>query len=138
MTVLLVILKNHTDASFLDGIRTLVRTPRNTEVSLLGTGHYSHYVLVLAVENFSSEYLAYKYDTDIIKLIINIDGAKMEESSEKNLWIAISDIISKKFKIVGIYHGVRKPTALNEFLKPLVAEIISLVNNGFEIEGKKF
>ena len=53
-----------------------------------------------------------------IYLKINIDGAPLGKSSEKNLWpILVSDKFVKDVYIIGIYCGESKPVDANEFLE---------------------
>ncbi|KAL1516234.1 hypothetical protein ABEB36_000153 [Hypothenemus hampei] len=73
---------------------------------------------------------------DNILLSLNIDGLPISKSSSKCFWpILISDSILKAVQIIGVYCGSKKPTSANEFIKPFVDEIKSVVSNGFSYEG---
>lgn len=78
-----------------------------------------------------------------IKLSFNIDGLPLAKSSKTQFWpILLSfinlPIFSRKIFPVGIYHSFKsKPGDVNEFLKPFINELNTILNFGIQIENKQ-
>ena len=105
--------------------RTLLKTPRSTKVDCIGGGQYIHFGIKLCLEKIIYKRVSNGIADKNIGLIINIDGAPLGESSEKNLWpILCSDRIIKDVFIIGVYAGESKPTDANEFLNAFVEDSI--------------
>ena len=115
---------------------TLLRTPKNVEVISIAGGEYCHFGLEKCVEKMIKKRLLNKnYDTNI-NLKINIDGAPVGKSSEKNLWpILCSEQSDKDVYIIGVYCGQFKPTDANKFLEMFTEESIVIINNGIVFEN---
>ncbi|KAJ8677343.1 hypothetical protein QAD02_013130 [Eretmocerus hayati] len=71
--------------------------------------------------------------------MIGIDGAPLGKSTERTVWpVLCSSKGSNDVHIVGIFLGNSKPADANEFLQPMVDELIELVNNGIQTNGKEY
>lgn len=134
---LLVILRNHTEFTLPKDSRTLLGTPRRTEVVCMGSGKYCHFGVERIVHNIIKERTAAQ-DLDLTKvdLLINIDGLPLSKSSTASLWpILASDTLSKTVYIIGAYFGKQKPEDANVYLREFVEELSSLVTRGCIING---
>lgn len=136
---LLAILNKHTNTKFPKDPRTLLKTPRCTEIHEMDSGKYCHYGLENAVVSFLLDIEAHKYEIRRLEIIVNIDGAPLGKFSENGLWIiSCSETILKNVEVVGIYHGPEKPKDCNTLLKMFHNEINQLIENGIEYNGKKY
>ncbi|KAJ8685185.1 hypothetical protein QAD02_020978 [Eretmocerus hayati] len=116
--------------------RTLLKTKSNTPVEELAGGYYCHFGFAQCIQKIIRERKARGITNYRIEALINIDGAPLGASSEKNLWpILCSDRLVEDVFIIGVYAGESKPTDSNEFLKRFVDEAVDLINNGFHIDG---
>ncbi|XP_032686338.1 uncharacterized protein LOC116851228 isoform X2 [Odontomachus brunneus] len=118
---LLSILRNNTNTSFPADARTLLETPRSTEIFVVAGGEYYHYGLKNVIINIIKNRIYSKHNGTLIKLLISTDGATLGTSSGKNIWpILCSDTDSRDVHIIGIYYGERKPNNANDFLQILI------------------
>ncbi|KAL7286214.1 hypothetical protein TKK_0019510 [Trichogramma kaykai] len=133
-------LRKNTDVPFPKDSRTLLHTPRFTNIIKIDNGLYCHYGLKRAVLSFI--YKINKWKKIIyhhLKLIVNIDGAPLAKNSEKGLWIiSVSEEMLKIVESVGIYHGPNKPSNSNDLIKAFVDEMKDIVEKGIIIEDKKY
>lgn len=133
------ILIEHTDAPFPKDARTLLKTPRSTEVHNMSNGQYCHYGLKQALSVFILDMIKKHINVDSVELLVNIDGAPLAKSSEKGLWIiSCSETVLNDVELVGIYHGEDKPSDSNELLQMFVDELKTLVNDGFQFNDKLY
>ncbi|XP_077512760.1 uncharacterized protein LOC144123921 [Amblyomma americanum] len=123
----------------MDG-RTLLRTPRKPQeqcpVTPLAPGHYCHFGLadgllrlLRPVENPPA----------LIPLSFNIDGLPLSKSSKMQLWpiqCLAHDCGDETPFLVGAFAGKSKPDSSNEFLRPFVSELRTLVSEGLIFNGK--
>lgn len=113
--------------------RTLLKTPRSTNVMKLGSGSYCHFGLNNALKKIVAERAKKKINSDNVNLLINIDGLPLSRSSTAALWpILVSDMEIDRVFIVGAYYGTQKPQSSDEYLKLFVEEMIEVVTNDFE------
>lgn len=123
---LLVFLKNNTFEFLPIDSRTLLQTPRFKSIEKLEPGEYVHIGLKYGLDN-----LLQKYSGDIpneICLNFNIDGIPLSKSSSSCFWPILSKTnISKKIIVVGVYHGYGQPSNFNNFLRPFVDELKSIM-----------
>lgn len=134
LTALLVLILQFTKFVLPRDARTLLKTPRNTEIKILSDGgEYHHLGLKRAVDLILNN-----SDKNSVDLIINIDGLPLSNSSTKSLWpIMCSDFHSKDVYLVAAYHGEHHPSDSNEFLAEFTNEMSSMINTGVMREGKK-
>lgn len=116
-----------------------MKTPRNTNISLMGSGQYFHYGLKNVCKLIADSFVILNIDSLQINLQINIDGLLLSRSSNARFWpILCSDIVTDKVYLVGAYFGNTKPKHSNEFFQQFVNDAIEIINNGFEYNKKKF
>lgn len=124
-----------TDCSFnipLDP-RTLVHTPRSTNIEICAGGQYYHFGLKEGILSIISSVSQHIKD---IKISVNIDGLPLFKSSQRQFWPILGSISeSKKIFIIGLYYGTQKPTNSNEFLAKFVDEAKILHEEGIIINN---
>ena len=119
--------------------RTLLKTPRNTQINLIKGGQYCHFGLSNCLEKIIEKRLFLDINTRNIDLIVNTDGVPLGSSSEKNLWpILCSESLFNDVYIIGVYCGQSKPKDANEFLSPFVLEAKEFVENGIYIDDIQY
>uniref|UniRef100_A0A8D8X8P8 Transposase domain-containing protein n=1 Tax=Cacopsylla melanoneura TaxID=428564 RepID=A0A8D8X8P8_9HEMI len=115
--------------------RTLLHTPRSTNVEEMGSGQYVHFGMKEAlIKLFTSNMPMQEY----VGLSVNIDGLPPFKSSNKALWpILISVSGCPTVSIVGVYYGSVKPD-VNLFLTRFVEEFNVTHNTGVEFKNRMF
>ncbi|EFN86411.1 hypothetical protein EAI_04519, partial [Harpegnathos saltator] len=78
---LLQILQEHTSCNFFKDARTLLKTPRQTEIVKICGGEYFYWGFSDILRN-----MCLKYDNKQIQLILNIDGLPLAKSSNASIW----------------------------------------------------
>ncbi|XP_077256605.1 uncharacterized protein LOC143894311 [Temnothorax americanus] len=139
LAALLFILRKYTQYLFPKDPRTLLKTPRHTEVVEIGSGQYCHFGLQNALKKMLDKYIKVLGRMTVsLDIFINIDGLPISKSSNSALWpILCSDTVLKSVFIVGAYYGQTKPQCNNDFLRHFVDEAISLSNTGLFYNGIK-
>lgn len=117
--------------------RSLLKTPRTVEIVQIGEKQqYWHYGLKLSLEN-----LFCKIEKSIkISLNFNMDGLPIYSSSKDELWLILFNITefpNVKPMVIGIYHGVSKASSLENYLRPMVDELKSIMENVVIVSGHK-
>jgi len=83
-----------------------------------------------------------EFTENTIRLLFNIDGLSLYNSSSQQFWPNLGLIVYDKFDsnpfIVAVYSGNSKPKNVNDFLKDFVQEVSFLVKNGLNIRQKMF
>lgn len=136
---LLSILKKHSCHSDLPSDpRTLLNTPRGTVLRNINFGQYWHYGLKKGLTNFLNN--KRQIQSNIIELMINVDGLPISKSSGSQFWPILGSVIGfNEVFIIGIYHSYsKKPENSHEFLEYFVDEAKELVNNGFMINDVNY
>ncbi|EZA60110.1 hypothetical protein X777_15268, partial [Ooceraea biroi] len=124
-------------------VRVLVATPRNASVNIkdVGNGRYVHFGLTSALEQ-SIEIYSQFIKTNEIKININIDGLPISKSSTSQFWPIMASIenigIYTEPFVIGVYHGMCKPSDANEFLTSFVNEFMFLSENDIIVCNKKY
>lgn len=128
---LLKILNQHTSYNIPLDTRTLLQTPRQTNILKVCEGEYFHFGLHDIIKK-----MLLKNNDKCFNLIINIDGLPLAKSSQASVWtILCSNTINKTVYLVSAYFGYKKPSNSNVFLQPLVNDLIDLINNGYIYNG---
>lgn len=130
---LLKILQKYTSCNFPSQMRTLLQTPRQTDIMRVCGEEYYHWSfdnvirkMILKCDNIKS-----------IDLLINIDGLPLRKSSHATLWpILCSNITDNTVYLVGTYFGYEKPRDYNVFLECLVNDLTRLINEGYRENDK--
>lgn len=114
--------------------RTLLKTPRSTVTYDIAGGQYHHFGLNSCIEKIIECQQQKGIVNHAIELLINVDGAPVGKSSDKDLWpILCSDKIVKKVYIV-----VSKPADADEFLQHFVHEAVEYVTTGFTVNDQRY
>lgn len=122
-------------------VRTLMKTPKIHEIKNISGGSYVH----LGVENILMPILI-KYNVplylpdNVLKVGLNIDGFRFSKSSKSQYWpilIAILNIkeLSNNVVPIGIFHGLKKPKCVEEFLNPFITDILGVMSRGLVVNG---
>lgn len=124
-------------------VRTLMNTPKTTEITNMTNGSYIHLGLQNMLLPFLEKNNANIYITNnIIKVGVNIDGLPISKSSKSQLWPILISILNFKELSdnvipIGIFHGDEKPNSIEEFLNPFINDILELLKNGLNVNGTK-
>lgn len=139
LSALLRVLKTDSHNSYLPiDPRTLLQTPRYTEIREMAPGSYWHYGLRRSLIDFieHNSIMFVKYE-NTISLSINVDGLPLAKSSTSVLWPILGCLIDYSIVfLIGAYHGNCKPNDAAVFLNDFVIEAIDIVRNGLIYNGK--
>ncbi|XP_071635929.1 uncharacterized protein [Temnothorax longispinosus] len=117
---------------FPSAIRTILGTPKSTQIKIVPPGEYYHKGLVNELVRVLS-----KHNIENVNLTLNIDGLPLFKSSGQQLWPILISVAGIPGEImVGAYCGEKKPNDINLFLEEFVNEMSYLINNGLEINNK--
>lgn len=129
------VLRKHTDAPFPQDARTLLKTPRTTDVTSMSGGQYYHRGIKTAVTEFYSNYRKNNLDVNAIEIVAMIDGADLAKSSENSLWLILcAETLLDDVALVGAYYGEGKPESSDKFLHPFIEELKHLIQYGLVID----
>lgn len=136
---LLKILKPHFTNLPVDA-RTLLHTCRDVKTISVHPGQYCHFGIRQCIENLLFKQPSLIKNLQTIKLCINIDGLPLSKSSSSQFYPILCRIFEGRSEVdmIGLYHGNEKPQDVNIFLNEFVTDVVDLVNNGIETNGKTF
>ncbi|XP_046386311.1 uncharacterized protein LOC124165677 isoform X1 [Ischnura elegans] len=116
--------------------RTLLKTPRHTEVRKMGCGVYAHLGLrCLLLDILQNNYKI----VDSISLQINVDGLPISKSSGSQLWPILIAIVELPEIIpfpVGVYHGKEKPESCDDFMGNFIDELCLTLDEGINVGSR--
>ncbi|XP_029680869.1 uncharacterized protein LOC115246291, partial [Formica exsecta] len=134
VTALLSILRNHGFDNLPKNSKTMLETPKYTNVRRVTPGEYFHNGLRSGIMQFLQKS---QDDVDSVSVQISIDGLPISKSSTNQLWPILGSVrpnLSDIF-IIGCYYGSKKPYDCNEFLRDFVDEA-KILAEGLEYKGK--
>lgn len=134
MNDLLLIINKFEPGTVPKDVRTLLQSARSIKIQKMGNGEYWHHGLRNNLENHFQN-LSENTSLDID---VNIDGLPTCKSSKVEFWpilIKINKMPSLPVLIVGIYCGNGKPSDVNEFLTPFVAETLDIIHEPIKINN---
>ncbi|CAG7716895.1 unnamed protein product [Allacma fusca] len=110
--------------------RTLLKTPKSSNLDIVTPGQYAHFGLETALRRCLQ---AAERVPDEISIQIGIDGLPIQKSTNAQLWPILVYVSSLKscVETVGIYFGKSKPDTANTFLQKLVEELQRILKYGF-------
>jgi len=117
--------------------RTLLNTPRSTEIRRVEPGFYSN----LGIEQGILEYLKNNPNiaNNAIEILFNIDGLPVTKSGSSELWPILGLIYKTNHVfLIGLYHGNKKPCDTFAFLENFVVEASNLTHSGITYLGKTY
>ena len=92
-------MRDHSKVPLPKSARTLLKTPRTTNVIDMDSGQYCHYGVKSTIETFIVQLLL--LSVDCISLLCNVDGDPLGKSSERELWIiVISEAVLKTVELL--------------------------------------
>lgn len=116
--------------------RTLLRNKVRTDlISLkLENGEMIYYGL----ENVLKQELVKGDYPENVSLTINLDGIPIAKSTNAQFWPVLGKLdCSNEPFLIGLFYGNGKPTPLDEYLEPLVNDLLLLKGNSkIDIDGK--
>jgi len=137
INALLLILRNHGFSYLPKSCKTLLKTPKCTNVRRVAPGEYFHNGLRSGIMTFLQKSQD-DIDLQLISVQISIDGLPISKSSNSQLWPILGSVrpnLCDVF-IIGCYFGPKKPYDCNEFLRDFVDKAKILVTEGLEYRGK--
>lgn len=138
VTSLLSILQKYHPTLPLD-CRTLLATPTRIVIKQLVSGEYCHFSIKESLEQFVISHV--KFNDNVIKLSINIDGLPLFHSSSDQFWPILGYIIncvnSNPF-VIGIFYGKSKPSPLNLFFEDFISDMKCLLEKGIVVMNKRY
>lgn len=117
--------------------RTLLCTPRKSDVIDVQPGEYCHFGITHAIFEIISNDLRRRENCKLqgVHIAISIDGLPLSKSSLSTFWpILGSLLLNGPVFIIGVYHGNCKPKSNALFLKHFVNEALFLYEHGIEID----
>lgn len=106
--------------------RTLVKTPlASNNIIDMSPGAYIHLGIEKGIFHKIHQSVVEK-KLDFLPLTVNIDGLPLNKSSNSQFWPILMSIDITEFAepfIVGIYHGMKKPESLTNFLDAFAKNI---------------
>jgi hypothetical protein len=113
--------------------RTLLKTPRKTEIRKFGGTEYIHFSLLRTFESICKDFPQSRE----LEASFFVDGvAFFSDCCKKSFWVILC-LFNGQIYPVGISNGSKQPTSFNELLLDLVNDI-KILSNGFWVENKFF
>lgn len=118
--------------------RTLLRTPIKPVPKNITPGNYVHLGVRQALTQLMSQAGTVLSQNLLLQLFV--DGLLISKSTKDEAWIIMLNVrkASKHRlipKVVGVHYDKKKPDDFNEFLWPLVTELLELLEDGFVWNG---
>ena len=131
LSELLAILKSSGHNSLPKDARTLLKTPQKVEVTKMGSGEYWYGGLEKKLREISKR----KDCPKDLELTFHIDGTPIYKSSKSEFWPTQCDVKGVEMKpfFVAIYQGPSKPSSAEIFLRPLLNELLFLLEKGLDV-----
>lgn len=137
MKDLLAGLRNHGHPDVPLDPRTLLKTDVNYSVEEKCGGSYVYLSLAKSLRSALLKVNNVQIVNDSeLHLQFNIDGVPIFNSSTQSLWPILCRVVKPFISpvcVIALYSGRKKPTSFNEFLQPLVNEILTIRANGFVV-----
>lgn len=116
--------------------RTLLATPRCTEIQPMSGGSYCYLGVANSVLDILQKSLTYSFYESVktLTLHINIDGLPLFHSSNTCLWPIlglVKELENSEPFPIGIFCGESKPGSVDEFLSHFISEMKELEQTGF-------
>jgi len=140
---LLEILRSENHYDLPKSATSLLQTKSNKTIQVMKSlkntnGSYVYFGIEEGLKGIISD----EYTENTIRLMFNIDGLPLYNSSSQQFWPNLGLIVHEKYDskpfIVAVYSGDSKPKNVNDFIKDFVQEVSSLVKNGLNIRQTFF
>jgi len=97
-------------------------------------GSYVYFGIEEGLKGIISE----EYTENTIRLLFNIDGLPLYNSSSQHFWPILGRVVHDKYDanpfIVAVYSGDSKPKDVNDYMKDFIQEVCYLIKNGLNIQ----
>lgn len=127
LTKLLKFLKRNGFPELPNDSRTLLRTPKNSNIVPMNPGSYSHIGLKKGLDFYIQNC---SISPTHLTIDVNIDGVPISRSSQSHFWLILAKIFSSSTPpvvvVVGVYHGYKKPNPFNNFLQQFIDDAKNL------------
>lgn len=122
----------------LSDARSLLRTCRKVVSKVIEPGEYYHFGVENCVKNLISYSHEFLESTEIVQLVINIDGLPLAKSSGSQVYPILCRLVNdhNNLDMIGIYHGYQKSKDANDYLSDFVEDISNVINTGIVINNK--
>ncbi|KAB0801046.1 hypothetical protein PPYR_00215 [Photinus pyralis] len=134
---LLRLLRQHFDNNLPADARTLLKTPRRTDLQEIFPGKFFYFGLDSAVNKILDKY-ELSDNIDVIKIGVNVDGLPLSKSSGSQLYPIICNLWENPsvVEMIGLYHGYEKPSDPNIFMQDFINDAVLFTNNGFMYKNR--
>lgn len=137
---LLVLLKNNGHKTLPSDARTLLQTPKKTDIISVGNGEYCHFGLEKSIQNQLTYLMNLDNSTNELEIDISIDGIPISKSSNVGFWPILGSFRGCQPKmqpfLIGIFYGATKPASCKDFLAKFVEEYKNISRNHINIGDK--
>lgn len=119
--------------------RTLLRTPRTTEVVTMSDGSFYYFGIRPSLLEHISRYIP--EECNILSLIVNADGMSISGSSKREFWPVLMKVKESENGspfVVALYEGEGKPADLQAYMKNFLDEMDELLREGLTCQGRSF
>ncbi|CAI6351217.1 unnamed protein product [Macrosiphum euphorbiae] len=119
--------------------RSVLKTRNINEtacLTIIEPGVYYHFGLIPAIKrHFNLNPII--NNTDVVKIVIGIDGLPISKSSSSQLWPILGYIrpLDNAVFPIGIYWGHEKPKNSNDYLEQFILEAKNVLLNGVNVDG---
>lgn len=112
--------------------RTILKTPRETAVTILENGQYSHIGLITGLLKTFSFFPSTAH-LKVLEIQINIDGMSLYRSGFTECWPILGKCKLEGTSpfVIGLFCGEGKPSPLSGYLEDFINEVKNLQANGF-------
>lgn len=119
--------------------RTLLITPKVTNIRIVSPGEYFHYGLERGLTDQLRSIGTCNFSSNI-SINVHIDGLPISKSSKRQLYPILAEVFPKIARpfVIGVYHGLSKPDKCDEFLEEFILEYKNLNSTGFEYNQRQF
>lgn len=103
----------------------------------MGNGQYYHFDLEFCIKRLIETYC--KEIPESFQFNVSVDGLPLAKSSGSQLWPIMISFVCDFYTepmVVGLYHGVQKPSDADEYLSQFVNDYLETKHLGVNINGK--
>lgn len=122
--------------------RTLLKTKRIVQLQDIDGGQFYHFGLEVGLVKILCHKEFAQLNISKVEVSLGIDGLPISKSSKLQFWPILCKIYGSlgdnNVFIVSLFCGTQKPKSLQEFLNPLVREIVNLNLSGVVVGDKKY
>ena len=119
--------------------RKLLKTPRSVvDVIDRCGGSFKYFGLQSGLVNFLKQNPDIARVQEQLNICVNVDGMPLHKSSKSQFWPILCKVGSGEPFMVGLFHGYKKPTSVDELLQDFLEEYQALEAHGMQFNGKRY